>query len=450
MANDPLPSSGLMWPTFVSTILRSGTQQTTMILVGHLGSRELGAVALGTLWVSMTGMSLVFGGMSGLDTLASQAFGAKNYELVGLWAQRAVVVLVLVCFPLFFSWFYLTGPMLELVGIEPEIAEMAQHFSKIQCLWMFPVFMNRCIQSFWRAQRIVKPYTNMSYISFLLHIPTCYFFVNRWGFTGAAFSLPVNQWCLMFLLLTYDYRKRFSAQCWRPWDSACLSGHAPLLKLAAGGTLTMMGDAWSWHVLSGMAGLLGECVGHPATSLSLCLCLSLSLSVSLCLSTLFATMKLTARCGVCCSSSALLCSLHHTTLHCRIPLAAHVVLQSLNQLCFPLSFAIGTAATTRVGNQLGAGEGKAAKRIVGIGLTTSVCVQVSASIIVYSQRERAAFIYTNEVAVVDAVKAVAGVFFLFQFVSGLNQTCRGVLAGCGKQALNGEHSRAQSWTTRDG
>jgi MATE family multidrug resistance protein len=161
-------------------------------------------------------------------------------------------------------------------------------------------------------------------------------------------------------------------------------------------------------------------------------------------------MKLTARCGVCCSSSALLCSLHHTTLHCRIPLAAHVVLQSLNQLCFPLSFAIGTAATTRVGNQLGAGEGKAAKRIVGIGLTTSVFVQVSASIIVYSQRERAAFIYTNEVAVVDAVKAVAGVFFLFQFVSGLNQTCRGVLAGCGKQALNGEHSRAQSWTTRDG
>ena len=279
MANDPLPSSGLMWPTFVSTILRSGTQQTTMILVGHLGSRELGAVALGTLWVSMTGMSLVFGGMSGLDTLASQAFGAKNYELVGLWAQRAVVVLVLVCFPLFFSWFYLTGPMLELVGIEPEIAEMAQHFSKIQCLWMFPVFMNRCIQSFWRAQRIVKPYTNMSYISFLLHIPTCYFFVNRWGFTGAAFSLPVNQWCLMFLLLTYDYRKRFSAQCWRPWDSACLSGHAPLLKLAAGGTLTMMGDAWSWHVLSGMAGLLGECVGHPATSLSLCLCLSLSLDL---------------------------------------------------------------------------------------------------------------------------------------------------------------------------
>ena len=32
--------------------------------------------------------------------------------------------------------------------------------------------MNRCIQSFWRAQRIVKPYTNCSYVSFVAHIPT--------------------------------------------------------------------------------------------------------------------------------------------------------------------------------------------------------------------------------------------------------------------------------------
>ena len=162
----------------------------------------------------------------------------------------------------------------------------------------------------------------------------------------------------------YDVRKRFSAQCWRPWGRDCLSGHKPLLKLAAGGTLTMMGDAWSWHVLSGMAGLLGE------TSL-----------------------------------------------------AAHVVLQSLNQLCFPLAFSIGTACTTRVGNQLGAGDGHAAKRVVYIGMTMSVLVQVVASIVVYSQRERAAFIYTNELPVVNAVKAVAGIFFCFQFVSGLNQTC---------------------------
>jgi hypothetical protein len=29
----------------------------------------------------------------------------------------------------------------------------------------------------------------------------------------------------------------------------------PMARLASAGTLTMMGDAWSWHIMSGMAGL---------------------------------------------------------------------------------------------------------------------------------------------------------------------------------------------------
>ena len=52
---------GLAWPTAIATLLRGGTQQVTMIFIGHLGARELGAVAMGNLWISMSGMSIVFG-----------------------------------------------------------------------------------------------------------------------------------------------------------------------------------------------------------------------------------------------------------------------------------------------------------------------------------------------------------------------------------------------------
>ena len=41
--------------------------------VGHIGAAELGAVALGTMWVNISGLSIVFGGMGALDTLCSQA-----------------------------------------------------------------------------------------------------------------------------------------------------------------------------------------------------------------------------------------------------------------------------------------------------------------------------------------------------------------------------------------
>ena len=150
----------IAWPTCMSALCRSMTQQITMILIGHEGARELGAVAMGNVWVSVTGMAIVFGGMSSLDTLASQAYGAENWTLVGLWTQRAIVIILLLCVPFFYIWYFHTQTFLSFIGIEPDIAAMAQDYTRVQCMWMLPVFMNRCLQSFWRAQRIVKPYTN--------------------------------------------------------------------------------------------------------------------------------------------------------------------------------------------------------------------------------------------------------------------------------------------------
>ena len=167
----------IAWPTMIAALMRSGTQQTTMILVGHLGVNELGAIAMGNMWVSVTGMMIVFGGMGALDTLAAQAYGAGkqatsnphhnlicsflrtllvvttgNYPLVGLWTQRAAFLVFCVAFPLSAMWFTTTKPALEALSISPEIAALAQDFTRVQCLWALPMFWNRCIQSFWRAQ----------------------------------------------------------------------------------------------------------------------------------------------------------------------------------------------------------------------------------------------------------------------------------------------------------
>ena len=47
------------------------------------------------MWVNISGLSIVFGGMSALDTLCSQAYGARNFKLVGLWAQRCIVIILM-------------------------------------------------------------------------------------------------------------------------------------------------------------------------------------------------------------------------------------------------------------------------------------------------------------------------------------------------------------------
>lgn len=52
----------------------------------------------------LIGFSLAYGLCSALDTLISQAYGAKAYRLTGLYAQRAAVILTLSSIPVAALW----------------------------------------------------------------------------------------------------------------------------------------------------------------------------------------------------------------------------------------------------------------------------------------------------------------------------------------------------------
>jgi Na+-driven multidrug efflux pump len=52
--------------------------------------------------------SLAFGMCSALDTLVAQAFGAKRYMDMGLYAQRAIVILTVCAIPVCFLWTQVT------------------------------------------------------------------------------------------------------------------------------------------------------------------------------------------------------------------------------------------------------------------------------------------------------------------------------------------------------
>jgi MATE family multidrug resistance protein len=70
---------------------------------------------------------------SSLDTLCGQAFGAKQYHLLGIYKQRAVLVLTMVSAVVAIVWSY-TGQILLLVGQDPEIAMGAGSYIR----WLIP------------------------------------------------------------------------------------------------------------------------------------------------------------------------------------------------------------------------------------------------------------------------------------------------------------------------
>ena len=91
-----------------------------------------------------------------LDTLCGQAFGAEQHHMLGVYKQRAMLVLCLASLPVAALWAY-TGEILLLFGQDPEIAAGAGSYIR----WMIPTLFVygplQCHVRFLQTQSIVVP-----------------------------------------------------------------------------------------------------------------------------------------------------------------------------------------------------------------------------------------------------------------------------------------------------
>lgn len=64
--------------------------------IGHISTTALAASTLGSMTASVTGLSIVQGFVSCLDTLLPGAWTSSHPELVGLWSQRMAVIMAVI------------------------------------------------------------------------------------------------------------------------------------------------------------------------------------------------------------------------------------------------------------------------------------------------------------------------------------------------------------------
>ncbi|KAI3925583.1 hypothetical protein MKW98_001437 [Papaver atlanticum] len=76
----------------------------SLMMVGHLGEIALAGTAMATSLCAVSGSSLLVGMASGLETLCGQAYGAQQYQKLGVHAYSAMISLILVCIPISFVW----------------------------------------------------------------------------------------------------------------------------------------------------------------------------------------------------------------------------------------------------------------------------------------------------------------------------------------------------------
>eukprot|EP00250_Pteridium_aquilinum_P029731 c4002_g1_i1 orf=247-753(+) len=104
----------LAGPLIVGNLLGFLLQMISLTFVGHFGELELSGAAIANSFAVVTGFSIVLGMGCVLETLCGQAYGAKQYQKMGIYLQRAIVVLNATAIPLAFVWANIESILLAL------------------------------------------------------------------------------------------------------------------------------------------------------------------------------------------------------------------------------------------------------------------------------------------------------------------------------------------------
>eukprot|EP01018_Ginkgo_biloba_P028745 Gb_22188 [translate_table: standard] len=365
-------------PAIFSRIAMYGMNVITQAFAGHLGDLQLAAISIASTVVVGFNFGLLLGMGSALETLCGQAYGARQYNMLGVYLQRSWIVLFFVALLLLPMYIFAT-PILKLLGQPDDIAELSglvsiwfipQHFAFV---FLFP--LQRYLQS--QLKNMVIAW--LSAATLILHIFLSWLFILKldMGLIGAAITLNVAWWVPAIGQFLY-------ASCggcpltWTGLSKEAFSDLWPFIKLSLASGIMLCLENWYYRVLVLLTGNLSE----PEVAVD---------SLSICM--------------------------------------------SINgwEMMIPLGFfaAIGV----RVANELGAGHGRGAKFAVIVAVTTSTAIGIVFWVLILTFRRQFAIVFTDSSVIQDAVSRLAFLLAFTILLNSVQPVLSGVAVGSGWQSL---------------
>ena len=355
----------------------------------YVGSFGLSCAVLGTSVFNVSGLSLVIGSLGALETLAGQAYGRGSYATVGMALHRGLLITMFLSLVVMVSWLGIK-PALLLLGQDIRIAAGAANY----VWWASPglplLGASECLKRFLMAQKIVAPAIWSALAALIASV--CFSRVLiadlGMGLHGAALSTVFAQLAPLLVEIGWVYWRHRKCTAEGVPEKSCVvaPSRAAFLfqelvvyvKLAVPSMVMVTVEWWAFESCVIMSGWLP----NPEMQVSV---MGLALSVS--------------------------------------------------GLLYMLPLGLGSAASVRVGNAVGAQLPKSAKRAAYSALSITLLTQSILCIIVLSTRNIAGFLFTDEPKVARAAAPVFMAMAFCIFGDGINAVLGGVLRGAGRQDL---------------
>jgi MATE family multidrug resistance protein len=365
----------LAWPVVASQVGLMLFALVDMAMLGRLGAREMGAVALADTCLFGT-MIVGFGLVHGIDPLVSQAHGAGRGEDAGRALQHGIVVALLAAVPITFAWLKVDA-ILPLAGQSPDLAALGQTYATPQAWSVAFGLVFIALRGYVQGRGIMTPPLYVILGTNVLNVFLNWVFIfgnlgmPAMGVEGAGLATGISRATMPVALALLVFGRGLHRGAWVPWSREALKvGKALALGIPVGLQLGL--EVWAFGLCTLIAGKFG-----------------------------------------------------------KETVAAHSVVLKLASLTFMVPLGISTAAVTRVGNRIGAGDRPGAQHsaFVALGLGAGV-MAVSALAFLLLPRTLASLLTPKEEVIAIAL-AIFPIAAAFQVFDGTQVVGGGILRGMG-------------------
>lgn len=169
---------------------------------------------------------------SATETLCGQAFGAKQYHMMGIYVQRSCLI-NLTTATLLLPVFIFASNIFNLIGEQTDISNEAGKISQ----WFIPILyffaLSLTINKYLQAQMKNMVVGWLSGVAFVAHVLLSWIFVEKlgWGIGGAMGAMIISSWGIVIGMLVYVFCG-WCPKTWRGFSWAAFADLFPVLKLS--------------------------------------------------------------------------------------------------------------------------------------------------------------------------------------------------------------------------
>ncbi|CAD6224596.1 unnamed protein product [Miscanthus lutarioriparius] len=315
---------------------------------------------------------------SATETLCGQAYGAKQYHMLGIYLQRSW--LVLLAFAALLAPVYVfSGQLLAAFGQPAELSRAAGSVSMYFLPSHFMYAVHLPVMTFLQCQRKNWVPAVATAVVLAVHVAATWLLVNYLGLGifGVAMAFNLSWVVLAALLLSYA----LGGGCPETWSGFSASAFVDLkefVTLSASAGVMVCLENWYYRILIFLTAYM-KSAELAVDALSIC-------------------MSLTGW-----------------------------------EMMIHMGFLEGTGV--RVANELGAANGNGARFATIVSTATSFLISLFASFLALIFHNKLAMIFVSSGAVIDAVDNISVLLALTILLNGIQPVLSGVAIGSGWQAL---------------